>query len=156
MKERWLSLNLREQRLVIGMGLVVLFFILYSAIWKPLNKGIDSATSKVSRYQKLQTLVHTETARYKSLAGSGQASNSKGSLSSVVNKTAGRNQIDIARMQPQGDDLQVWIDEVSFNQLLAWLEQLSSRENVSVKAIDIVNAEQPGVVKVRRLQLGRS
>ena len=59
-------------------------------------------------------------------------------------------------MQPQGEDLQVWIEEVSFNQLLTWLEQLSSRENINVKSIDLSNTQQPGVVKVRRLQLGRS
>jgi len=156
MKERWLALNLREQRLVIAMASVIVFFILYSTIWSPLNSGIDSANQKVERYQKLQSLVQTETARYKSLAGSGSVSSSKGSLSSVVNRTAGRNQIAIARMQPQGDNLQVWIDEVPFNKLLAWLEQLSTRENISVKAIDLINGEQPGVIKVRRLQLGRS
>lgn len=156
MKERWLALNIREQRLVIAMGSVVLFFILYSAIWKPLNNNIESATSKVSRYQDLQTLVQTETARYKSFAGAGNKVTSKGSLSSVVNKTAGKNKIAIERMQPQGEDLQVWIEEVSFNQLLTWLEQLSSRENINVKSIDLSNTQQPGVVKVRRLQLGRS
>lgn len=155
MKERWLALNLREQRLILAMGSVVVFFLLYTLIWKPLNNNIDSATSKVSRYQKLQTFVNTETARFKSIAGAGSKARSSGSLSSIVNRTAGRNQIDIARMQPKGDDIQVWVDEVSFNQLLTWLEQLSTRENISVKTIDLINADQPGVVKVRSLQLGR-
>jgi general secretion pathway protein M len=156
MKERWLSLNVREQRLIMAMGSVILFFILYSVIWKPLNNNIEKATSKVARYQKLQTWVQTETSRYKSIAGSGGKASSKGSLSSVVNKTAGRNLISIARTQPQADDLQVWIEEVPFNQLLTWLEQLSNRENIKVKSIDLTNTDQTGVVKVRRLQLGRS
>ena len=59
-------------------------------------------------------------------------------------------------MQPQGDDLQVWIDEISFNQLLTWLEQLASREGLRVKNIDLSLADQQGVVRVRRLQLGKS
>lgn len=156
MKERWLSLNSREKQLVIVMGSVVLFFILYSAIWKPLNTNISSATSKVERYQQLHNWVQTETVRYKSIASSSGKRSNKGSLSSVLNKTAGRNQISIARMQPQGDDIQIWIEEVSFNQLLTWLEQLSSREGISVKSIDLTDTDQSGVVKVRRLQLGRS
>lgn len=155
MKERWLQLDLREQRLVLVMAAVVLFFILYSAVWAPLNNNIEAASKKIERQQKLLTWVQESTAKYKSAAGSNR-SNNNGSLSSIVNKTAGRNQILIARMQPQGDDLQVWIDEVSFNQLLTWLEQLSEKEGISVKAIDITNAQQAGVVKVRRLQLGRS
>jgi len=156
MKERWLQLDLREQRLVLVMGAVVLFFILYSAIWAPLNNNIDVASKKIERQQKLLTWVQQGTATYKSAAGSNQSNNSNSSLSSLINKTAGRNQISIARMQPQGDDLQVWIDEVSFNSLLTWLEQLSVKNGISVKAIDITNAQQAGVVKVRRLQLGRS
>ena len=59
-------------------------------------------------------------------------------------------------MQPQGDNIQVWIDEISFNQLLQWLEQLSSKEGLRVTNIDLSNAEQPGVVRVRRLQLGKN
>ena len=156
MKERWLQLDLREQRLVIAMGAVVLFFILYSAIWAPLNNNIEAAYKKNERQQKLLTWVNEGTQRYKMAVGSSQSNNRNSSLSSLVNQTAGRNQISIARMQPQGDDLQVWIDEVSFNQLLTWLEQLAVKEGISVKAIDISNAQQAGVVKVRRLQLGRS
>lgn len=155
MKERWLQLELREQRLVLVMAAVVLFFILYSAIWAPLNDGIEAASKKIERQQKLLTWVQEGTAKYKSAAGLNRSNNSS-SLSGLVNRTAGRNQISIARMQPQGDDLQVWIDEVSFNNLLTWLEQLSEKEGISVKAIDITNAQQAGVVKVRRLQLGRS
>ena len=59
-------------------------------------------------------------------------------------------------MQPQADDLQVWIDEISFNQLLTWLEQLASREGLRVKNIDLSLADEQGVVRVRRLQLGKS
>ena len=59
-------------------------------------------------------------------------------------------------MQPQGDDLQVWIDEISFNQLLSWLEKLASRDGLQVKNIDLSKADQQGVVRVRRLQLGKN
>lgn len=156
MKERWLQLDLREQRLVIAMAAVVLFFILYSAVWAPLHNGIETAFKKNVRQQKLFTLVQEGTARYKSAVGTSQSNNRNSSLSSLVNTTASRNQISISRMQPQGDDLQVWIEEVSFNNLLTWLEQLSVKEGISVKAIDITHAQQAGVVKVRRLQLGRS
>jgi len=156
MKERWLQLNLREQRLVIAMGVVVLFFILYSAIWAPLNSNIDAANKKIDRQQALLTWVQESTVQYKSAAGASRANNSNGSLSSLVNRTASRQQISIARMQPQGLDLQVWIDEVPFDHLLVWLEQLSTQEGISVKAIDITNAQQAGVVKIRRLQLGRN
>lgn len=156
MKEYWLQLNIREQRLVIAMVSVVTFFILYSAIWAPLNSNIEAATKKVERQEKLLTWVQENTSRYKSAASAGGARKGNSSLSSVVNKTASRNEIQIARMQPQGDSIQVWIDEVPFDNLLTWLAYLSSKEGIGIKAIDITHAEQTGVVKIRRLQLGRS
>lgn len=156
MKERWLQLNIREQRLVIAMASVIIFFLLYSAIWAPLNDNIEAATKKVDRQQQLLTWVQQSTATYKQAAGSSASNNRNKSLSSLVNKTAGQSKIAIARMQPQGDNIQVWIDEVPFNLLLNWLERLATKEGIRVKAIDITHAQQAGVVKVRRLQLGRS
>jgi general secretion pathway protein M len=156
MKERWLQLNLREQRLVIMMASVVSFFILYSVIWAPLNENIDAATKKVERRQELLTWVQKSTSVYKNALGAGASKSRNTSLSSLVNKTAGRSNITIARMQPQGENIQVWIDEVPFDNLLEWLEHLSIKESIKVKSIDITHAEQAGIVKIRRLQLGRS
>ena len=156
MKERWLQLNIREQRLVIAMASVVLVFILYSTIWAPLNNNIEAASKKIERQQELLAWIQKNTAIYKSAAGAGASKNRNTSLSSLVNQTAGRNNIEITRMQPQGESIQVWIDEVPFDNLLNWLEYLALKEGVRVKAIDIAHAEQAGVVKIRRLQLGRS
>lgn len=59
-------------------------------------------------------------------------------------------------MQPQGDDLLVWIDEVPFNSLLIWLEKISTQEGMRILAVDIAPADAEGTVKVRRLQVGNS
>ena len=48
------------------------------------------------------------------------------------------------------------IDEISFNQLLSWLERLAVRDGLQVKSIDLSKADQAGVVRVRRLQLGKN
>ena len=155
MKTWWQQLNLREQRLVMAMAAVIAVFILYGLIWQPLNDNIAKRKLKIERQQTLLTWVAENTQRYQQAKRSG-GSNSGASLSSIVNRTSRQSNITITRMQPQGDDLQVWIDEISFNQLLAWLEQLASRNNLRVKNIDLSSADQQGVVRVRRLQLGKS
>ncbi len=155
MKTWWQQLNIREQRLVLAMSVVISVFVLYGLIWQPLNEKIASTQVKVERQQALLAWVEENTQRYQQTKRNG-ANNSGASLSSIVNRTSRSNNITITRMQPQGDDLQVWIDEISFNQLLSWLEQLASRENLQVKNIDLSLADQQGVVRVRRLQLGKS
>ena len=155
MKAWWQQLNIREQRLVLVMSVLVSVFILYGLIWQPLNESIDKQKLTLERQQALLTWVEENTQRYQTAKRNGRAS-SGASLSSIVNRTSRLNNIIITRMQPQGDDLQVWIDEISFNQLLTWLEQLASRDGLQVKNIDLSLADQQGVVRVRRLQLGKS
>ena len=151
----WQQLNLREQRLVLVMAPLVVIFILYSFVWQPLNDNIAKTTKKVARQQQLLSWVKENTERFQQAKSSG-GNRANGSLSSIVNRTAGRYKISITRMQPQGDNIQVWIDEIAFNRLLEWLEQLSTKEGLRVTNIDLSNAEQPGVVRVRRLQLGKN
>jgi general secretion pathway protein M len=156
MKAWWQQLNLREQRLVMAMSAVIAVFVLYGLIWQPLNESIAASKLKLERQQTLLAWVEENTQRYQQAKRNGAMNSSSASLSSIVNRTSRANDITITRMQPQGDDLQVWIDEISFNQLLSWLEQLASRENLQVKNIDLSSADQEGVVRVRRLQLGKS
>ena len=155
MKAWWQQLNIREQRLVSVMSVLMSIFILYGLIWQPLTENIEKTTLKLERQQALLTWVTENTQRYQK-AKRNAGANSGASLSSIVNRTSSANNITITRMQPQGDDLQVWIDEISFNQLLTWLEQLAISDGLQVKNIDLSSADQQGMVRVRRLQLGKS
>lgn len=155
MKAWWQQLKSSEQRLVAIMSLVVVVFLFYSLVWQPLVNNINSTQQKLVRQQALYTWVQESTQRYQQSKKSGRTTRSNGSLSSIVNSSAGRNNISLARLQPQGEDLQVWIDEVPFTQLLSWLEYLANNEGLLVKSIDLSKADRNGVVRVRRLQLGK-
>jgi general secretion pathway protein M len=156
MKTWWQQLNISEQRLVAIMGVVGIGFVFFSFIWQPLVENIAKGQEKIVRQQTLLTWVQEGTQRYQQAKRNGASTQSNGSLSSVVNQSAGRNNITIARLQPQGDDLNIWIDEVPFSQLLGWLEFLANKEGLLVKSIDLSKADEKGVVKVRRLQLGKN
>ena len=66
------------------------------------------------------------------------------------------SKIKIARLQPQGQELQVWIDTVPFDDLLLWLATLVEQHGIQVQIIELAREElAPGLVKVRRLQLSR-
>ncbi|MGL1955992.1 MAG: type II secretion system protein M [Colwellia sp.] len=155
MKAWWQQLNSREQRLVASMGLVAIIFIFYSAIWQPLNSNIDKANEKLVRQQALLTWVTDNTARYQQAKKNGSTGKSKTSLSSIVNSSANTYKLSITRIQPQGEDIQVWIDTAPFTQLLFWLEHLANNEGLQVKNIDLSRADRAGEVRVRRLHLSK-
>jgi len=152
-KQKWLQLNSREQSLVAVMSIVVVVFLFYSLLWQPLNTNLIKSAKKLERNQELLAWVEAKTQQYKQVSKTGKLV--RGSLTSIVNRTSKQQNITVTRMQPQGDDLQIWVDDVPFEQLLAWLDQLVEQEGLLIKVLDINSAENVGVVQVRRLQLGK-
>lgn len=156
MKQWWLEQNTKDQRLIMLLGVVVSLFLFYTLVWQPLNENLIKAQTKLSKQQELSIWVKQHTAQYLELKKRGGNKKSTGSLTSKVNRTAKSLGITVARMQPQGDDLLVWIDQVPFNSLLIWLEKISNQEGMRILAVDIAPADAQGTVKVRRLQVGNS
>jgi len=149
----WQQLNSREQGLVQVMGSAIAVFVLYSVVWQPLNTKLSAAEKTLSNRQDLLTWVNENTAHYQSIKPSSAGKKATGSVSSIVNRSATRHQLTVSRMQPQGESLQVWLDSAPFAQLLYWLEHLANNEGLQVQAIDLAQGDNPGEVRVRRLQL---
>ncbi|GHE99876.1 type II secretion system protein GspM [Thalassotalea profundi] len=156
MKAWWLGLNTREQRLIGALGGVVLIFLFYSLVWQPLNNNIENTEKRVAHQTELLAWVQQETSRYQANSGNVKRPNRNASLSSIVNQAANQSGIFITRIQPQGSDLQIWIDNIAFNVLLQWLEQLSQQHGLIIKNIDLDATDINGEVRVRRLQLGNN
>ena len=148
------QLSEREQRLVIISAVVVVVGIFYWLIWSPLNQSLETDRKAVTAQQELLAWVQKNANRAAQLRGSaGKNAVFTGSLPQVVNQTAARLKIAISRMQPQGEELQVWVDQAPFD-VLSWLQALE-KVGVVIKDIDIADADSPGMVKIRRLKLGK-
>ena len=155
LKSIYLQLNEREQRLVIISAIFVLVAIFYWGIWSPLNTSIERGQTTVKNQTELLAWVQKNANRAVQLRNSGgNKTTFSGSLPQVVNQSANRMKIAISRMQPQGDELQVWIDQAPFNDVLSWLQSLE-KTGVSILDIDIAESDLPGQVKIRRLKLGK-
>lgn len=154
-KTWWQGLNQREQKLVALMGSAITVFLFYSLLWQPLNDNLAKTEKKLASRQALLTWVSDNTARYQRVKSTGGSKKSSGSLSSIINRTANQQQLTITRMQPQGETVQVWLDNAPFTSLLFWLENLATNEGLQIQAIDLTQGDNEGEVRVRRLQLVR-
>ncbi|OUR61825.1 general secretion pathway protein GspM [Colwellia sp. 39_35_sub15_T18] len=152
-KQWWQQLNVREQRLVLALGSAVMVLLLYTLLWQPLNTNLANTEKKLVSRQALLTWVDENVARYQAIKPNGSGKKTSASLSSIINRTANQYQLNITRMQPQGESLQVWLDTAPFTQLLFWLEHLANNEGLQVQAIDLASSDKAGEVRVRRLQL---
>lgn len=153
----WRGISTREQRLVAVGGGILLLGLCYWAIWQPIANRIAERERQVSNQQQTLAWLKEKGQEVLAMQGSqGRQIDTSGTLDGVVNRTAFNQKIKIARLQPQGQELQVWIDTVPFDDLLLWLATLSDQHGVQVQIIEVARENlAPGLVKVRRLQLSR-
>lgn len=147
----WQGLKEQEQKLLIFAGAVFVVFVLVMGIFRPLNQAVNDAELKLQRNHELVNWVGQSVNKLK--VNSPTRVTSSGSISQVVNSTRSRFKIDISKMQPNGDALRLTIDNVEFNQLIAWVDELTNRHGVRVENLDLTQGNTPGFVRVSRLVL---
>ncbi|GGW90777.1 type II secretion system protein GspM [Alteromonas halophila] len=154
--ERYRALTEREQYLVLLSGIVIIIALFYFAIWSPLSTSVAQQRALLDSQQELLVWVKDSAQRAQQLRRSQGASSAfSGSLPQAVNRTTAQHSIAIARMQPQGDELQVWVDQAPFNSVLDWLQSMEQMGIIILQA-DITEADSAGYIKIRRLQLGKA
>lgn len=153
--DRYKALTEREQIILMVAAVFVVVGLFYFVIWSPLSTNIEQRQAQIDRDQDLLAWVQQSTQRAIQLRRSnGGQRTFNGSLPQAVNSTTNRFNIAISRMQPQGDELQVWVDQVPFDAMLDWINALENM-GVVVLQVDVTEAEAPGQIKIRRLQLGK-
>ncbi|BCL68207.1 type II secretion system protein M [Vibrio nigripulchritudo] len=153
----WQSISQREQRLMGGCAVLFTAFIIYWGGVVPLNERADAAQARITTEKQLLDWVTNSANTITSLRGaSGSSANVSGQpLNQVVSSTTRRYRIELIRMQPRSDSLQVWVQPVPFNQLVSWLADLREQHGIDVEFLDITRTEVTGQVEVNRLQLKR-
>lgn len=155
MKAHWQQLEQKEKQLI---GVLIATLLLaggYWLLWQPLQNDIANTQRKVN--VQTQTLADVKAIGQKimNLQGGKVTRSDAGDLNQLVSRSAARDKIIITRIQAKTDSLQVWIDDVNFNKLTAWLEKLNKQYGIEIQNIDLSVSDTKGMVKVRRLQLGK-
>lgn len=153
----WQGISQREQIMfgvVIGVLALALFYI---ALIQPLQARTEQAKQNVKIEGELSAWVTQKSAVLKSLRATsgGGSSSSDMPLNQAVTASIRRYGLEIERLQPLQDNIQVWLKSMPFNTLTRWLEDLEKNYGVHVVFIEIGDTDTSGVVEVKRLQLGR-
>lgn len=155
LKARWRGLATREQQMIFMALIVLVVGIFYWGIWSPIATAEMNASRQLLTEQKTLDYVKLTANKIIALKKNSGANNYQGSLSSAVTQGARRYNIDITRMQPQGNKIQLWMDDVSFDSLLGYLNDLVLVKGLSLDSIDLAASDTAGYVQVRRIQLSQ-
>ncbi|HEY1076118.1 MAG TPA: type II secretion system protein M [Fontimonas sp.] len=148
----WLrSLAPRERVLVLVCAAVVLLTLVYVAAWKPLVDAHVRRQASLERARSIATRIEQAAAEVQA-AGPARAINSNTSLVAAVDQTSRSAVLGKApsRVQPEGEkEVKVWIDDVPFDNLLRWLQELEMKYGISTSSAEIERSAAPGMVNVR-------
>ena len=152
----WRKREPREQQLLAAMAVMLVIFIFWYGIWQPLQQATVRAETRLAAQEETFRFVMESTAQVERLRKSAPEQRSQpiraAQLSGFVSRTSAAHDLEVSRLQPQNETLQIVFNEADFNNVLAFLAELDERQ-VQIEALDIAEAGEAGLVRVRRLQL---
>lgn len=157
MKEWFDNLEQRERRMLIAGVTVAVVMLLYLVIWEPLVSKAQMLRKSNQDNQELITWMQQSAKEVAELQAKikagGPSSSSKGqSLLGIIDRTAKEAKLgkSVKRVQPDGKTkAHVWLEDVSFNDLIKWLEGLHRREGIHIETTVIDKQQEPGLVNAR-------
>ena len=109
LKHRWLQLSLRERGLVLGCGVLVIVSLCYYALWLPWQQQASQWQRTIAREKNTVEWMLQQAPRLR-LQGAQPIEETSLSLSARVAQSAAAQNMNITRMQPQGERLAVTLE----------------------------------------------
>jgi len=137
MKSWFSSLDSREKKFVLAAAVFLGFAVLYLGMWLPLAKGHASTSASVGMWQSaLQQLKPLKARAGNSTATQISPANLSRPLVVVVDSTLRFRNLNSAlkRSQPTGNNIRVEFENVSFDELVIWLGDLSMQYALQVQS----------------------
>jgi general secretion pathway protein M len=141
-----------RERVIVGAGAVMLVLVLiYLLAWEPLVQAKHQRAAALDRARALATRIEQAAVLVRGQS-SGRSIDRNTSLVAAIDRTSRSPVLGKApsRVQPEGDDeVKVWIEDVPFNNLLRWLQDLETRYGIGAVTAEVERGARPGVVSVR-------
>ena len=145
MKEWFARYNPREQMSLLIMAFAVSAYIIYFFTWAPIAAKRDEMALRNVAAQASLRNVDAMVTEIEQLRKSGQGSQRKQNLTSVINRSTGRLNLPVSRLQPNSrGEIQVRLENAAFDDVLAWLHEMEYTNSLIVREVSITEAGTVG------------
>lgn len=155
MKAWWAGLVPREQRIVLSGLVALVVLLLWLGVWEPIAESraaLRSETSTLSTdlawMQQVADQVRRRGAQQRSQPSSIGAGGSVLTLIEISANAAGIKEA-LGRVQPEGQGARLSFDEVGFDSLVGWLNDLENRHGLQIRQLAVDVSSSPGMVSAR-------
>lgn len=145
------GLSQRERQMVLAAALVIAVTLLWLLVWEPVagwqQRGVQALEAQRAVAQRLAQATALQQQR-----GPGQQIDRSTALLTVVDRSSRGPTLGKApsRVQPDGEQsVKVWLENVAYENLLAWLIELQNGYGIQPSALEIERSERAGTVDAR-------
>lgn len=149
------SLPQKEQWMVSGTALLIIITLFYLIIWEPIHVGLETEKLKQQSQQEILIWMQQAANNVKTLRASGTRNTirDKNKPATLVIEQAIKNaglKPTVKKIESSGTSgARVSLNEAPFNQILVWLNTLSTHNGIHVVSANIERGEKPGSANVR-------
>jgi general secretion pathway protein M len=149
------GLQQRERQLVLAASAVIVITLLYLTVWEPIHQGIEEQTQKYQTQVDILDWMQTAATEVRTLRASGSTNrrvDSSQPVTLMIEKSAATAGLKpyLSKLESTSDKgARVTFEDVSFDQLLLWLDTLQTRYGISVSSANLDRADKAGAVKAR-------
>ena len=155
LKQWFSSLPQKEQWMVAGTSLLVFITLFYLVVWEPVHVGLKEEEQKqLSQTEILlwmqQAATEVRTLRASGSRGTVRDKNKPTTL--VIEQTINNAGLkaSVKKIESSGNNgARVTLNEASFNQILVWLNTLSTHNGIQVVSANIERGTKPGRANAR-------
>ncbi len=152
LKEYFNGLEARERNLVIVAAVMLAVALPYQFIWKPFTEGLDDARIRVQAQRKQLITMKQQAREIRKLRGVGSIDVQPGKqfLNNLINTAAKRNGLanSLNIKSDSENNLRISMDNVPFDNVMNWLDQLVTRGGVVVRKLTVDRQPTPGRINV--------
>ncbi len=153
----FLKLEQREQLSLLALAAVLVLYTLYMFVWSPLHNMRDDLAQQNRGVAESLQRVDAMVSEVMQLRDSDRQVGTRRNLTSLINRSTSRLQLQVSRLQPNSrGEIQVRMEGAAFDDLLAWLHEMEQGEGLLVREVSITQAGSVGRVNatVRVAQAG--
>lgn len=148
-RARFRQLKTSEQGLLLGLSAFLSFLLVYGLIWQPAHQFQADQLKERERQLALLTLMKQTEGQARALLGQGGNKPFEGNLLTVITNATSQLGITPNRMQPEGDSVSLWFEQVAFSELMTLTDALRREQSVGLDQMVVDRTEDPGKVRAR-------
>ncbi len=155
LKQWYNSLPQKEQWMVSGTGLLIIITLFYLIIWEPIHVGLQTEQKKQQSQNEILIWMQKAATEVRTLRASGSRGTvrDKNKPTTLVIEQAINNaglKPSVKKIESSGNNgARVTLNEASFNQILVWLNTLSTHNGILVTSANIERSDKPGRANAR-------